>query len=122
MKSVRQYLDEEWKENSGHITKKAILNACCDRIGSYMTYADIEGSYMAVYSYWEHNVEDFTEVENEKWVGYEIRPSLDKQSWLLKHYGTDVIRLIVPTWVMNIEAKSEFHAKNLFTKYLRMVR
>ena len=59
MKTVREYLREEWSENGGHITKKAILSHACDRIGSYNSYDDIEGPYMAVYSYWDHNVEHF---------------------------------------------------------------
>ena len=119
MKTVRQYLRDEWNENGGHITKKAILNNSCDRIGSYQTYADVEGLYMAVYSYWEHNVEDFSEVENAKWVGYEIKVNEMKTNWLLRNYGVDSIKLIVPTWVMNLEANSERHAANLFNKYLK---
>jgi len=89
MKTVREYLKLEWEENGGHITKKTILNKACDRIGSYQTYADIEGMYMAVYSFWEHNVEDFSEVENDKWVGYEIRVDAIKTDWLMRNYGVD---------------------------------
>lgn len=121
MKTVREYLRLEWEENGGHITKKAILNKACDRIGSYSTYADVEGMYMAVYSFWEHNVEDFGEVENDKWVGYEIRVDFNKTEWLLRNYGVDSIRLIIPTWVMELEAKSERHADNLFNKYLKRI-
>jgi len=83
-KTVRTYLKEEWSSNGGHITKKAILDNCFDRIGSYLTYADIEGKYMAVYSYWEHNVENFDQVENDKYVGYEITCDLDRTNWLIK--------------------------------------
>ena len=109
-KTVREYLNEEWEENSGHITKKAILQNASNKLGSYETYSDIEGLYMAVYSYWEHNIQDMTISENQKWVGYELR-LIDSQN----------VRLIVPQWVMNIKAKSEFHAKNLFTKYLKVL-
>ncbi len=119
MKSVKQYLQEEWKENGGHITKKAILNNASDRLGSYQCYDDIEGSYMAVYSYWDHNVVDFSEVENDKWVGYEIRVDGQKEEWLLRNYGVSTVKLIVPQWVMEIKAKNERHAANLFNKYLR---
>ncbi len=121
MKTVREYLKLEWEENGGHITKKAILNNACDRIGSYQTYADIEGMYMAVYSYWEHNVEDFSEVENSKWVGYEIKVDAIKTDWLMRNYGVNSIKLIVPTWVMDLNANSERHASNLFNKYLRRI-
>jgi len=119
MKTVRQYLTEEWNENGGHITKKTILNKSFDRIGSYQTYADVEGLYMAVYSFWSHNVEDFSEVENAKWVGYEIKVDAMKTDLLVRNYGVDSIKLIVPTWVMNLEANSERHAANLFNKYLK---
>jgi hypothetical protein len=119
MKTVRQYLREEWSENSGHITKKAILNNACDRIGSYQSYNDIEGAYMAVYSYWDHNVEHFNEVENHKYVGYEINVDGQKEQWLMKNYGVHSIKLIIPQWVMNIKADSERHASNLFNKYLK---
>jgi len=119
MKTVRQYLQEDFNENGGHITKKAILTNASDRIGSYATYADVEGMYMAVYSYWDHNVEDFNEVENSKWVGYEVRLDDMKTDWLIRNYGVDTVKLIVPTWVMDIQAKSERHAGNLFRKYLR---
>ena len=111
MKSVRQFLNEEWKKNSGHITKKAILDVACDRLGSYMTYADIEGSYMAVYYYWDHNVEWFDEFENDKWVGYIVRVDIERSQWLLNNYGQDDVRLIVPTWVMDMKVNDE--AKNL---------
>lgn len=121
MKTVKDYLNAEWNENSGHITKKAILKASCDRIGSYETYIDIEGSYMAVYSYWEHNVENFIVSENEKWVGYELEVGFERSQWLYKNYGRDTIRLIVPQWVMNMKVDSEFHASNLFRKYLRLL-
>ena len=119
MKTVREYLQEEWNENSGHITKKAILNNACDRIGSYQTYADIEGMYMAVYSFWEHNVEHLDTVENEKWVGYEIHVDVQKQDWLSRNYGINTIKLIVPQWVMNLEVNDERHASNIFNKYLK---
>ncbi len=121
MKTVKQFLNEEWEENSGHIIKKAILNNACDRIGSYMQYADIEGSYMAVYSFWEHNVVDLQVSENKKWVGYELTVDEQKSAWLLKNFGNSTIRLIVPQWVMKLEANDEFHAKNLFTKYLKLI-
>jgi hypothetical protein len=119
MKTVREYLKNDWEENSGHITKKAILTNACDRIGSYQDYADIEGMYMAVYSFWEHNVECFDEVENEKWVGYELEVSIEKQQWLMNNYGVNTIKLIVPQWVMNLKVNNERHASNIFRKYLR---
>jgi hypothetical protein len=75
--------------------------------------------YMAVFSFWEHNVDSIDISENEKWVGYEIRVDADRADWLMKNYGRDTVRLIIPQWVMNIEAKSEFHAKSLFNKYLK---
>lgn len=118
-KTVRDYIAEDSEENSGHIIKKAILINASDRVGSYMTYADIEGSYMAVYSYWEHNIEDMTTSENAKWVGYELVLDGQKTQWLIDNYGESTVRLIVPQWVMSIEAKDEFHAKSLFTKYLK---
>ena len=119
MKTVRQHLREEWNENGGHSTKKAILRKACDRIGSYNSYDDIEGAYMAVYSYWSHNVEQFNEVENHKWVGYEINVDYEREEWLMRNYGVNSIKLVVPQWVMNIEAKNFRHASNLFNKYLR---
>jgi hypothetical protein len=118
-KTVRELLDSEWVSNGGHITKKAILNNACDRLGSYQTYESIEGMYMAVYSYWEHNVESMDISENEKWVGYEIRVDADRADWLMRNYGRDTVRLIIPQWVMNIQAKDMFHAKSLFNKYLQ---
>ena len=121
MKTVKEYLDNEWEENNGHIMKKAILNAASDRIGSYETYADIEGMYLAVYSYWEHNVDNFIVSSNEKWVGYELTVGFERGQWLYEKYGRDTIRLIVPQWVMKLNANSEFHAKNLFKKYLRRI-
>jgi hypothetical protein len=121
MKTVREYLDKEWKENGGHITKKAILNAACDRVGSYQTYADIEGLYMAVYSFWDHNIESFDVSQNDKWVGYELTLDDDKTEWLLRNYGVRTVRLIVPQWVMELNANSEFHAQNLFKKYLKRI-
>ena len=121
MKTVRDYLDKEWEENSGHIIKKAILNAASDRLGSYETYADIEGMYMAVYTFWEHNIEIFNVSENDKWVGYELTLDHNKTEWLRKNYGVETVRLIVPQWVMKLNANSEFHAKNLFKKYLKRI-
>ena len=120
-KTVRKYLQEEWSSNSGHITKKAILDNCVDYIGSYLTYADIEGKYMAVYSYWEHKVENFDQVENDKYVGYEITCDFDKTNWLLENYGKPTIQLIVPTWVMDLKVNDERHAANIFRKYLKLV-
>ena len=119
MKTVRQYLREEWSENSGYITKKGIMDNCFDRLGSYAQYADIEGMYMAVYSYWDHNVEHFNEVENHNYVGYEINVDGQKEQWLMRNYGVHSIKLIIPQWVMNIKADSERHASNLFNKYLK---
>jgi|TARA_B110000285_G_scaffold193983_1_gene223325 hypothetical protein len=121
MKSVREYLKEEWDENSGYITKKGIMDNCFDRLGSYAQYADIEGMYMAVYSYWSHNVEDINEVENSKYVGYELTVDHEKTNWLRKMYGKDTIQLVIPQWVMNLGADSERHASNLFSKYLKIV-
>ena len=121
MKTVREYLNKEWEENSGHITKKAILNAACDRVGSYQTYADIEGMYMAVYTFWEHNIEDMSISENDKWVGYELTLDYNKTEWLKKNWGVETVRLIVPQWVMQLKASSEFHAKNIFKKYLKRI-
>ncbi len=120
-KTVRTYLKEEWSSNGGHITKKAILDNCFDRIGSYLTYADIEGKYMAVYSYWEHNVENFDQVENDKYVGYEITCDLDRTNWLIKNFGKPTIQLIVPNWVMDLKVNDERHASNIFKKYLKLV-
>lgn len=119
MKTVREYLNTEWEKNSGHITKKAILEHAAHKIGSYRAYADIEGMYMAVYTYWDHNVESFTEVENDKWMGYDIKVDYNRTEWLVENYGTDSIKLIIPIWVMNLKAKSERHAANLFNKYLK---
>ena len=121
-KSVREHLNDDWRTNGGHATKQAILEKGATRLGSYHTYSDIEGLYMAVYSYWEHNVEDFDEVENEKWVGYEVRVDVDRSLWLLNNFGRESVRFIIPNWVMGIEAKDFRHAKNLFRKYLRLVR
>jgi len=121
MKTVKEYLDKEWEENSGHITKKAILNAACDRVGSYQTYADIEGMYMAVYSYWEHNIYDMRVVENDKYYGYELFLDLDRTEWLTKNYGKGTVRLVIPKWVMRANVTSERHASNMFKKYLRRV-
>lgn len=121
MKTVRDYLDKEWEENSGHIMKKAILNAASDMVGSYETYADIEGMYMAVYTFWEHKIEEFDVSENDKWVGYELRLDYDKTEWLRKNYGKETVRLIVPQWVMKLKVNDERHAKNLFRKYLRRI-
>ena len=121
MKTVREYLNKEWEENSGHIIKKAILNAASDRVGSYETYADIEGMYMAVYTFWEHNIEIFNVSENDKWIGYELTLDFNKTEWLKKNWGVETVRLIVPQWVMDSKASSEFHAKNLFKKYLKRI-
>ena len=118
-KTVIEFLNSEWESNGGHITKKAILNHACHKLGSYQDYASIEGMYMAVFSFWEHNVDSIDISENEKWVGYEITVDADRADWLMKNYGRDTVRLIIPQWVMNIEAKSEFHAKSLFNKYLK---
>ncbi len=119
--SVRTYLENEWSENGGHITKKAILDNCFDRIGSYLTYANVEGKYMAVFYYWDHNVEGFMKVENEKYVGYEITCDFNKTEWLTKNYGKPTIQLIVPTWVMSLQVNDERHAANIFRKYLKIV-
>jgi len=122
MKTVRQHLQEEWNENSGHFQKKTILNACCDLIGSYQTYNDIEGSYMAVFSYWDHNVESFDEVENAKWVGYELHVDVSREDWLMANTGKPTIQLIVPTWVMDLKVNDWRHATNIFKKYLKCVK
>jgi len=121
MKNVREFLNEEWEENSGHITKKTILNTASNLIGSYQSYADIEGLYMAVYTYWEHNVMSMTISENDKWVGYELILDNEKTDWLLENIGKDTVRLIVPQWVMKLSCKDENHAKNLFNKYLKLI-
>tara|TARA_R110000796_G_scaffold39528_1_gene98539 strand:+ start:207 stop:569 length:363 start_codon:yes stop_codon:yes gene_type:complete len=118
---VRQYLKEEWNENSGYITKKGIMDKCFDRLGSYVQYAGIEGMYMAVFSYWSHNVENMKEVENSKYVGYELTVDGLKSEWLRKMYDKDTIQLVIPQWVMNCEVNSERHASNLFSKYLKIV-
>jgi hypothetical protein len=121
MKTLREYLDQEWSENGGHLTKKTILNKACDFIGSYMDYADIEGQYLAVYSFWEHNVDDIIVVENKSWVGYEIRLESTKSEWLRNNYNKDSVRLICPQWAMNLTIKNSLHARNLFSKYLKLV-
>ena len=121
MKTVREFLNKEWEENSGHITKKIISQKSSDRIGSYQNYSDINGLYMAVYDYWDHTVEAFSQVENEKWVGYEIFTDLERTEWMQKNWGESSIRLVLPQWVMNLNAKSERHASNLFRKYLKRV-
>tara|TARA_R110000824_G_scaffold7767_4_gene35042 strand:- start:758 stop:1120 length:363 start_codon:yes stop_codon:yes gene_type:complete len=118
---VRQYLKEEWNENSGYITKKGIMDKCFDRLGSYSQYADIEGMYMAVFSYWEHNVENMKEVENSKYVGYELTVDGLKSEYLKKMYGKPTIQLVVPKWVMSLDVKTERHASNLFRKHLKIV-
>ena len=66
-------------------------------------------------------VEHFNEVENHKYVGYEINVDGQKEQWLMKNYGVHSIKLIIPQWVMNIKAESERHASNLFSKYLKIV-
>ena len=76
---------------------------------------------MAVYSFWEHNVENFDQVENDKYVGYEITCDFDKTNWLIKNYGKPTIQLIVPTWVMDLKVNDERHATNIFRKYLKLV-
>lgn len=122
MKSVKEYLYEEWEENRGRIIKKSILNKIADIIGSYHKYNEIDGPYMAVYEYWDHNVLHITLSENEKWFGYEITPSEDYMDYVVKLFNRDSIRLVVPMWIMNLAAKNENHAKNLFAKYLQIVK
>lgn len=121
MKTVKQFLDSEWYENSGHGVKQAILDNIFDRIGSYYTYSDIEGVYMAVISYWEHNVEDMIVKENNKWYGIELSVDIDRANWLRENYGNDTIRLVVPQWVMNKKVNDFRHAKNLFRKMINVV-
>lgn len=118
---VREYLQEEWEENRGRIVKKSILDRISDIIGSYHKYDGIDGSYMAVYEYWDHNVMHLSLSENEKWVGYEITPSVQYMDYVVKMFNRDSIRLVVPKWIMNSEAKNENHARNLFTKNLKVV-
>ena len=122
MKSVKEYLYEEWDENSGRIIKKSILNTIAYIIGSYQNYDGIDGPYMAVYEYWDHNVMHLSLSENEKWFGYEITPSEDHMDYVVKLFNRDSIRLVVPMWIMNLAAKNENHARNLFNKYLKVVK
>ena len=118
---VREFLQEEWQENSGRIIKKAILDRIADIIGSYHKYDGIDGSYMAVYEYWDHNVVHLSLSENKKWVGYEITPSMQYMDYVVKLFNRDSIRLVVPMWIMKSEAKNENHARNLFRKNLKIV-
>lgn len=120
-KTVKALLTKDWSENSGYSFKKIILNSTAHYIGSYNTYADIEGIYMAVYSYWEHNVEDFRVVENSKWVGIEIWTSLERMQLWEKNYGFGTLKLVVPKYIMELEVNNVRHACNIFKKYLRVV-
>ena len=118
---VREFLQEEWEENSGRIIKKAILDKISHIVGSYQSYNDVDGPQMAVYEYWDHNIDGYSVSENTKWHGIEIQPSSDRIGHVLKIFGRQTIRLIVPMWIMDLPAKSEDHAKNLFRRNLKIV-
>ena len=99
LRTVESRLDREWRENGGHATKEAILDNIPHIIGSYHTYRDIEGLYMAVYSFWEHNIADIDIVENDKWYGIILTTESE-------FYGNGrtykEIKLYVPRWVMKL--------------------
>ena len=75
--------------------------------GIYYSLAEAMGE-------WERDcLNDFKEVSNEKYIGWEVNVSGNYDS------TERVVKPYLPIWIMGAKVKNYKHAKNLFNKYLR---
>lgn len=74
-------------------------------------YFEIGGSWIEGVMLWaEHTLESIVHSENHKYHG-----------WTVMLENGNIVRVVVPRWVMEVTPKGWQHAKNLFNKYLRIV-
>ena len=108
MKALAYYLDLDGQG----LLKLAFFNV----LGSY-EYVEICGNRIDASHQWcDHNVYDIEEKSNSKYVG-----------WIVHRYneygsscGEVNHKFYIPSWVLEAKVKDWRHAKNLFSKYLKM--
>lgn len=121
MGTLKTILENDFSGNGGYLVKKTLMDFSAEYVGSYNTYISICGLHMAVFEYWEHNIDDLDICENDKWYGFQVFLPVEKTEWLIKNYKKETIKFVVPQWIMNAKVKDYRHAQNLFRKYLKLV-
>ena len=105
MATFKEYLEMD----GGLITSIALFNSFSN-IGDNC-YSSVCGGFNEGAQQWRtHNVDDIIECSNDKYTG-----------WTILFNGGQERKVYIPNWVLIVNPKSWKHAKNLFSKYLRIV-
>lgn len=102
--------------NSVNLLINLAIAKVCD--ASVSVYSEVCGTFEDGVNQWvSHYVRDVKEVENKKYMGWEVH---------LDNLENKAVRFVVPTWVTdlvgdNTKTKTWKHKKNLFLKHIRVV-